>query len=63
MKLKDFVLKLMFANTKFILCGIYRPPNSWVEYWDSLERTFETLINSLIKDFVIYVTLIATCKV
>ena len=30
-------------NHKFLLYGIYRPPNTGIELWDSIERTFENL--------------------
>ena len=52
-EVEGLCVEVNVRNHKFLLCGIYRPPNSGVEYWDSLERTFETLNNSHIKDLVI----------
>ena len=39
-EVEGLCVEVNVRNHKFLLCGIYRPPNSGVEYWDSLEHAF-----------------------
>ena len=51
--LEGLCVEINIRNHKFLLCGIYRPPNAGIELWDSIERTFENLNTSSTKDIVI----------
>lgn len=51
--IEGLCVEINVRNHKFLLCGIYRPPNVASEYWDSIERTFENLNTSPIKDLII----------
>ena len=37
--LEGLCVEINIPNHKFLLCGIYRPPNAGIELWDSIERT------------------------
>ena len=51
-EVEGLCVKVNVRNRKFLLCGIYRPPNSGVEYWNSI-RTFENLNSYPVNDLVI----------
>ena len=46
-------IEIKIRNHKFLLRGIYSPPNSGNEYWDAIEHTLENLNNSITKDLII----------
>ena len=37
--LEGLCVEINIRNHKFLLCGIYMPPNAGIELWDSIERT------------------------
>ena len=52
-EVEGLCVEVKIRNRKFLLLGIYIPPNSGVEYWNSIERTFENLNSSPVNDLVI----------
>ena len=46
-------IEVSIQSHRFLLCGMYRPPNSGSYYWDLIEQTFDNLCDSHITDLVI----------
>ena len=46
-------IEVSIRNHKLLLCGIYRPPNSGLNYWDLIENTLDNISNSPITDTII----------
>ena len=46
-------IEVSIQNHKLLLCRIYRPPNSGLNYWDLIENTLDNISNSPITDTVI----------
>lgn len=51
--LEALCIEISSKSHNFLLCGIYRPPNSGNDYWDLIENTFDNLNNSSINDLII----------
>ena len=46
-------IEVCIRNHNLLLCGIYRPPNSGLNYWDLIENTLDDISNSPITDTII----------
>ena len=46
-------IEVSIRNHNLLLCGIYRPPNSGLNYWDLIENTLDNISNSPITDTII----------
>ncbi|MCG7868089.1 MAG: endonuclease/exonuclease/phosphatase family protein [Candidatus Thiodiazotropha taylori] len=51
--LEAICIEIKLQSHKFLLCGLYRPPNSGTEYWDLIDQSFDNMSTSNIKDLVI----------
>lgn len=52
-EIEALCLELSFKSHKFLLSGIYRPPNSGNMYWDLIENTLDNMTNSRIGDLIV----------
>lgn len=46
-------IEVSIKSHTFLICGLYRPPNTGQDYWDLIELSFDNLSNSPINDLVI----------
>ena len=51
--IEGICIEVSIQSHRFLLCGMYRPPNSGSDYWDLIEQTFDNLCDSHITDLVI----------
>ena len=51
--LEALCIEIKLQSHKFLLCGLYRPPNSGLEYWDLIDQSIDNMSTSTIKDLVI----------
>ena len=48
--IEGICIEVSIQSHRFLLWGIYRPPNSGSDYWDLIEQTFDNLCDSHITD-------------
>ena len=51
--LEAICVEVILKSHKYLVCGVYRPPDTGHEYWDLIEQTFDNMSTSSIDDLVI----------
>ena len=52
--LEAICVEIILKSHKYLVCGVYRLPDTGHEYWDLIEQTFDNMSTSSIDDLVIF---------